>query len=984
MRRPVAIAVVLVALAASVAIWRCRGTAGEPGTTPSTVGGSATGARVVRSQVRPDPKSLPRATIAGTIKDERGAPIAAARVCVRGFAGELADELLREPVCATSSATGVYAVDGLVAAAYFASASAARYQPAAWGEDEVSAREIRVRGGERREGIDLVLRDGGIELRGAVSDLTGGPIEKARVWADGVTLTDTDANGEFVLWVKPGTVLVRASADGYADATDSVDVPKGAVAKGAPVRMDIVLTPESSLAGTVIDAASGEPIAGARVIVGQSEWGWDQGETTFTDERGAFRVSRLIPKRYVVVARTSGGFGRTEGSLLVGLAQHVDGVVVKVFPAFRIDGRILTADKRDCEQGQVSLQDRMANRFVDLTRAGDGSQFADGVLPGTYHVTIYCPGALVRERYEPIAIRDRDVTGLVWDVDGGATIRGRITTRAGAPVADAHVTASREAKAGEKASGGGTGSRRDGRYEIRGLRAGNYQLSAASELGTVAKTSVQLELAEGAIVERDLVLTPEDVGELAGTIVDGEGRPVADANVSAAAVKRDGNAASDPSGAAGTFEIKSMRPGEYLLMAFTRSGARLRKPGSTDDSDRGERVTIRAGQTTTVRLVVESLGGTITGTVVDVAGKPVGDAFITAARESDAAGATTSSAYKTRWNWNEKPVLTSPEGSFTLTNLAPGKYAIRAYRRGGGEAIAEHIAIGGTAKLTIEATGSIAGTVRRSGAPPDDFAVTVRDFASGYRRREQFYRTGGVYQLAELPKGKYVLSVEATGSTGQLEVELAEGQVRTGVDLALEGLITVTGRVVEHGTTTPVAGITMFARRVRGGGMYAQGDERRNVSTDAGRFEIKNVSPGNVLVTGHGDDDAGYATVQAYRQVNGSGSGAAATVDIGDVPILKRRLRGTETAGELGLKFAEQPLDLAPDKRERRVSYIDPQGPAAKTGIELGDVVIAIDGVDVRGENAGLAHTLLTAPPNTKLALGLARGVTVTIVLATP
>jgi hypothetical protein len=70
------------------------------------------------------------------------------------------------------------------------------------------------------------------------------------------------------------------------------------------------------------------------VLVGTSEWGWDDGETVFSDAQGKFRASRLTPGRYVAVAKTERGYGRTAGSTLVGLGQHVDKVEVKLFPAY--------------------------------------------------------------------------------------------------------------------------------------------------------------------------------------------------------------------------------------------------------------------------------------------------------------------------------------------------------------------------------------------------------------------------------------------------------------------------------------------------------------------------------------------------------------------------------------------------------------------------------------------------------------------------
>jgi hypothetical protein len=971
-RRYVAL-VVVIAVLGGLAWWRCRGDETSPTTTVTADAGAR--ASVLRKPSRPvDPRTIVRAAITGTVGTDRG-PLAGVRVCVRGEAAELPDELFREPACATTDVRGAYAIEGLFPAAYYATAVLRGFEPLTWGEPR-EAQLIRIRANERRAGIDFTLRPGGVELGGTVADLTGGPIDKATVKAMG-SVTETDDKGAFSLWVKPGTIEIAASADGYADATDDVFVPNG---KLEPVRVELVLTPEATLAGTVIDAVSREPVAGARVMVGRSTWGWDDGETTFSDAQGKFRVGKLVPKRYVVTARTSTGFGKT-ASVLVGLAQTIEGVTVELHPAFRIDGRIVDAATRaDCDRrALVALQDRATNKFFDLQRSADGNHFVDGVLPGTYGVTIYCAGARIRESYPPIAITDRDALGLIWEVDRGAMLRGRITAR-GMPVEAATISAERQgAGPRDKHTGGGTASRDDGSFEIAGLAAGTYKVAVSAERQIVARETFTVELVDNAVVEHDVALSPEASGTIIGTVVDTDGKLLGDAEVTATSLTgKSTSATSDKTGTSGAFTIGPLRPGDYKLTAYARDTA-LRKAGTTDDTHQGERVTVLSGQPSTVKLIVEAQTGVIQGSVVDSTGAPVSDAFLSAVRESDAAGAARSGGFQTRWSWNDRPVLTAMDGTFTLTRLSPGTYTIRAYRRGGGEAIADKVALGTRTKLTIQTTATISGRVREaSGAAPDDFAITIRELTTGFRRREELFRTGGVYTLRDLPRGTYIVIAEAKTGIAQVELELRDGEVRSGVDLALDGFVTATGRVVEYGTGAPIAGITMSVRRVRGGGIYAASEGQDHISDAAGRFTVRNAPQGQVVVSGWGAEGQPF-DIQVVRMLRGSG-----TVDLGDIEAIRRRLKPGDIAGELGLKFAEQTFDTPPDKRERKISYIDPKGPAAQSKLEVGDVVTSIDGIDVRNEHASRAAALIAAPPGTKVVLTVARGLTATIVLAAP
>lgn len=145
----------------------------------------------------------------------------------------------------------------------------------------------------------------------------------------------------------------------------------------------------------------------------------------------------------------------------------------------------------------------------------------------------------------------------------------------------------------------------------------------------------------------------------------------------------------------GSFRFDNVKPGPCTVDA-------------TDPDGRfnGERVIVRASQTTTVKLVIATAPGRISGVVVDAGGKPLGDAFVVAAREGDGRVDTRP------WLNDGSQVLAGVDGTFTITRLVAGSYTLRAYRTGGGEATIEHVPVGGRVRIQIKPTGSIAGTVR--------------------------------------------------------------------------------------------------------------------------------------------------------------------------------------------------------------------------------------------------------------------------------
>src|SRR5262249_359732 len=145
------------------------------------------------------------------------------------------------------------------------------------------------------------------------------------------------------------------------------------------------------------------------------------------------------PGRYVAIARDVHAYGRT-ASRLVGLGQHVDGVVVELHPAAQIRGRIAIGD-RTCPDGELSLHDDDHMRILRATPHPDGTLHADGVRPGVYRPVPSCPGYARRGHYDPIGVTTVDITDRVWLVDPGATVRGRIVSKRGEPVVGADIDA---------------------------------------------------------------------------------------------------------------------------------------------------------------------------------------------------------------------------------------------------------------------------------------------------------------------------------------------------------------------------------------------------------------------------------------------------------------------------------------------------------------------------------------------------------------
>ncbi|MGE0548441.1 MAG: PDZ domain-containing protein [Kofleriaceae bacterium] len=275
--------------------------------------------------------------------------------------------------------------------------------------------------------------------------------------------------------------------------------------------------------------------------------------------------------------------------------------------------------------------------------------------------------------------------------------------------------------------------------------------------------------------------------------------------------------------------------------------------------------------------------------------------------------------------------------------------------------------------------------VRRDGGPPPiELTISIRDDKIGFSREESWFRTGGRFAIHDLPAGRFTVIARGDGAEQKIELALGSGERKSGIELVLQSLVTITGRIVEYGTQKPVPGIRVFARAESGGAgirfSMGNGGSQDNVSDESGTFTVTQLPAGAIEITGVPKDleDHAYGFLHATKMISGTG-----TVDIGELSIMRRRTKPGGPVGELGVKFAQQPRDTPISKRELKVSFIDPQGPAAKTELKVGDVITSVDGVAV-ANNVANAWIVMMAPPGTKLTLGLARGTTVRVVLAAP
>ncbi len=554
------------------------------------------------------------------------------------------------------------------------------------------------------------------------------------------------------------------------------------------------------------------------------------------------------------------------------------------------------------------------------TGSGDGSAATrPDLLPGQGRAVI-----------EPIAA-------------GGGAIAGRVINwSTGEGVNGAELTFTSAAGATTVRAG------KDGAFELSPPKPAAYSLATIIAPGflpyapELEHSPVRIALAPKQSV-RGITLFLFPALDYYGTVVDGQGQPVAGAKVRL----------SDPPAGEQTLEKivtewTTDRQGQFVFHAPDFSVFE-----ATKGSQRGWAL-LDGNVATTHRMTIQigdaaAREATIRGKTVDASGAPLAEVVVTAVPE-DPPGTKApprSVAYAT----------TGPDGTFAFDGLDRKPYTLVAELDELSPLRHEHVN-GGTKDvvLTLDEGLPLAGSVRDAddqAVPAYTLLVTTRD---GLLRHVVTTRTvidpRGHFSV-RVAKGDYELLVSATGWAPSDPVAASAGT--TDVKIALGAGATLQGVVVDVDTGAPLG----YARVRREGvvaGASAQPTNAGTVTRTDGTFELTGIPAGPFTISvGAGE----------YNPRLEGGLVATEGGTLGPIKLTLKKLAEGEAPR---LELVGIGVQLAADGDALRVDMVVPDSGAAAAGIAAGDHIVAIDGVAVTtlgmdgaiGRIRGVAHTTLT------------------------
>ena len=289
--------------------------------------------------------------------------------------------------------------------------------------------------------------------------------------------------------------------------------------------------PEGRISGRLIDALSGDPVAGARVSLRSS--GVDGGglianllagetslRTAETAEDGSFRFDELAEDTYQLeVDRAARGLGASrvvyapvaETLVDLGPDEEIDVGEIRLDPGVTLPGHVLGGDGSPVAGARVVAtpkSGRSASGSRTVTAGEDGAFELRGLGPGTWEISASADGfAAARPEQLVVDPDDRLPAAMELVLERGTIVTAEVVDEGGVPIVGATCLMTRS---GERAvrryenagaffegffSGAAT-TDGEGRLELGRYRGGTYELSA--NLGArSAKKEVEIQGPEG-------------------------------------------------------------------------------------------------------------------------------------------------------------------------------------------------------------------------------------------------------------------------------------------------------------------------------------------------------------------------------------------------------------------------------------------------------------------------------------------------------
>lgn len=705
----------------------------------------------------------------------------------------------------TTNGVGFYSVSNLAPGNYIVQASAPAYQLQSIG----ASVQLGV-----TTTVDFALQSNPGAIAGIVKNaVTNAPLAGALIEVFNgsvlVGFADTNGSGNYTISdLTPGSYTVTASADTFQSQTVGASVTSGVT-----TTVNFALRqPPGTIAGTVTDAATRNPIPGASITVFQ---GASLITSVLTDRNGQYSISDFAPGNYLVTANVNLHQQQTKSATVSSGGTTVVNFSLSLDPG-TISGQVTDPVIMNSIEGATinvySGQILIATSVTDP----NGNYQISTLSAGNYIVTASQTG------YQTQAIGATVTAGATTIVNfallkPSGTISGQVTDSLTTnPLKGAQVSVF----SGQTLIGIGI-TDINGNYTIPNLTPGEYTvIASAGSKYQIASQGATVVGSMTTTVNFALQLNP---GRIAGTVTNGaNSTPIPGASIlllnNFTVI---GSALTD---ANGNYSIIGLAPGNYTVIANAPNFS-IAVVGAT----------VTPHHTTIVNFALKADFGKIFGTVTDTS-TPVPNPGIPGAtiqvRNSFVVVATT---------------IADLNGNYNFPNLPPDTYTVTASAPGFQRQV--KIATVTSNQVTVvnfalkKNPGTVSGTVTDAVTTNPIPDATVAVFQGTTFIDSALTDVNGNYTIPDLAPGNYTFLAIEQGYQAAFSAETVVAGMTTIANFALNlNPGTIAGTVTDRCTGTPIPGAIILVTTgstVEGFGL-----------TDAnGNYSIDTLAPGNYTVT---------------------------------------------------------------------------------------------------------------------------------------
>jgi uncharacterized GH25 family protein len=618
--------------------------------------------------------------------------------------------------------------------------------------------------------------------------------------------------------------------------------------------LTISLTRGGDISGKVVEAGTGEPIAGARIQAGDL---LDLKKSAITDESGLYVVRGLSGsgrgKRYLAVE--AAGYARISNHTVnVEEGRVTENVNFELARTAMVSGSVVNSAGKTVERARIMARRKGANTQVPITvgsavTEADGSFRIDSVEAGaeTWLTVMSSEYLEAESNLFSIAPGEQlDIGQLL--VTLGGSIAGVVVDPEGRGVAGASVAIRGESDTEFNPVKTATTDNR-GQFRVAGLDAGQTALQAKS-------TQFLDAVVEGVVVQegqetREVRIQLRRGNRIAGLIVDHQDRPVRNARIKATEIVSGIKEHQEFTDNDGKFAFNGLLSDGTVTLAVEHNEY---SPYASNDP-------IKIGSED-VLIRLQPLGG-VRGLVVDAAGNPVPSFIVQPIiQASEGAGGGAKPASQSR-------TFQSEDGAFEYKGLAAGTYKVAVSAPSFSavtvpEVVVSSGEISDVGRIALQEGGIIDGYVveASSGRPiagaqvsviggSAKFLPTAKAPEKGQTVGNAFTDDRGFFEFRQLRDGDVTVRVRHDGYAGQQQknVNTRDAATCRNLRVALEVGGTVSG-VVLDAKGSPMKNMKVY---LTGSGDLAKDSSvNQHTTTDAeGRFAFQALAHGSYKVTAH-------------------------------------------------------------------------------------------------------------------------------------